>query len=219
VFVSIKEGATLKPSLSRAKLGPRSTACALGKGETVFAQGDPAECVFYIRTGRVKVTFLSTDGRRATIAILGAGDFFGEDSLTVRSRRTMTATAITDCTLERVEKAVVIRALFGGRGFSDLFISWLLARKTHTEEDLLDQLLNSTEKRLARRLLLIAEAGKPGSLGATRMKISQETIAEMIGTTQSRVSFFMNRFRSLGLIDYNGALRVRGSLAKLLASD
>jgi CRP-like cAMP-binding protein len=187
------------------------------RDQIIFSQGDPGDSVFYIVRGKVKVTFVSQEGKKATIGILGTGDFFGEECLTDRLRRTATVTAMTDCKLERLEKAVVIGMLVDEPRFSDLFTSYLLTRKIQMEQDLIDQLLNPTEKRLARRLLLIAAHGKTGASGSIQMKISQETLAEMIGTTQSRVSFFMNRFRSLGLIDYNGTLRIRSSLSKLVA--
>lgn len=220
VFVLIKERVSLKPNPLRARIGEGSSTCELHKDQTVFTQGDPADCVFYIVRGMVKVTFLSQDGKKATIALLGAGDFFGEESLAVTQRRIATVTAMTDCKLERLEKAAVARALLDEPKFSEQFISYLLARKLQTEQDLVDQLLNPTDKRLARRLLLMAGLGKAGTPGRSiLMKISQETLAEMIGTTQSRVSFFMNRFRGLGLLDYNGTLRVRSSLSQLVASD
>ena len=219
VFVSIKERVSLKHSFFRAQVGEGSSTCEVHKDQIILSQGDPADSVFYIQSGKVKVTCLSQDGKKATIAILGACDFFGEESLTVRPRRIATVTAMTDCKLERLEKAAVTRALLDEPKFSELFISYLLARKIQAEQDLVDQLLNPTERRLARRLLLMAGLGKVGVPGSILMKISQETLAEMIGTTQSRVSFFMNRFRRLGLIDYNGTLRVRSSLSKLVASD
>jgi CRP-like cAMP-binding protein len=189
------------------------------RDQIIFSQGDPADSVFYIVRGKVKVTFLSQEGKRATIGILGAGHFFGEESLTDRLQRTANVTAMTDCKLERLEKTVVTRMLVDVPKFSDLFTSYLLARKVQMEQDLIDQLLNPTEKRLARRLVLIAADGKTRTSGSILMKISQETLAEMIGTTQSRVSFFMNRFRRLGHIDYNGTLRIRSSLSKLVAYD
>ena len=193
VFVSIKERASLKHNFFRAQVGEGSSICELHKDRIIFSQGEPADSVFYIQSGMVKVTCLSQDGKKATIAILGAGDFFGEESLTVRQRRMATVTAMTDCVLERLAKAAVTRALRDEPKFSELFISYLVARKVQTEHDLVDQLLNPTDKRLARRLLFIAGLGKVGAPGSSLMKLSQETLAEMIGTTQSRVSFFMNK--------------------------
>ena len=219
MLVLIKERASLGSSFFRAQLGEGSSTCELRKDQIVFSQGDPADSAFYVQRGMVKVTFLSPEGRKATIAILGAGDFFGEESLTVRQRRMATVTAMTDCKLERLGKAAISRALRDEPKFSELFISYLLARKVETEQDLVDQLLNPTDKRLARRLLFMAAPGKTGTSRSISMKISQETLAEMIGTTQSRVSYFMNKLRSLGLIDYNGTLRVRSSLSKLVAYD
>jgi CRP-like cAMP-binding protein len=219
VFVFIKERASLGSSFFRARLGAGSSTSEPRKDQIVVSQGDPADSVFYIQRGKVKLTCLSRDGKKATVAILGAGDFFGEESLTVRQRHIATVTAMTDCRLERLEKAAVTRVLRDEPKFSELFMSYLLTRKIQTELDLVDQLLNPTDKRLARRLLFLADLGKAGAPGSILMKISQETLAEMIGTTQSRVSFFMNKFRSLGLIDYNGTLRIRSSLSKLVASD
>lgn len=218
VFVFIKERASLGSSFFRARLGAGSSTSEPRKDQIVVSQGDPADSVFYIQRGKVKLTCLSRDGKKATVAILGAGDFFGEESLTVRQRRIATVIAMTDCRLERLEKAAVTRVLRDEPKFAELFMSYLLTRKIQMEQDLVDQLLNPTDKRLARRLLLIVGLGKTGTPGRSiLMKISQETLAEMIGTTQSRVSFFMNKFRSLGL--YNGTLTVRSSLSKLVGSD
>jgi CRP/FNR family cyclic AMP-dependent transcriptional regulator len=210
VFVLIKERVSLGPNFFRTKIGEESSTSQPQKDQIIFSQGDLADSVFYIVRGMVKVTFLSREGKKATIAILGAGDFFGEESLTGKVRRTATVTAMIDCKVERLEKAAVTRMLVDEPKFSELFTSYLLLRKLLIEQDLVDQLLNPTEKRLARRLLSMAAPGKAGAAGSILMKISQETLAEMIGTTQSR---------SLGLIDYSGTLSVRSSLSKLVAHD
>ena len=183
------------------------------KGGIVFAQGDPCDAVFYIQTGRVKLTVVSKTGKEATIGILGVGDFFGEDSLVIQHLRMGTATALTDCALMRIEKKTMAKVLHSQHEFSDLFMEHLLAKNIRYREDLIDQLFNSSEKRLARILLLFAGFGKNGIQERTQIpKISQETLAEMVGTTRPRVSSFMNKFRKLGFIDYNGDLEVHSSL-------
>ncbi len=183
------------------------------KGGIVFAQGDACDAVFYIQDGRVKLTVVSSTGKEATIAILGAGDFFGEDSLVIHHMRMGTATALTDCTLLRIGKKAMLNALHTRREFSDLFVEHLLAKNIRYREDLIDQLFNSSEKRLARILLLFAGFGNDSIKERTEIpKISQETLAEMVGTTRPRVSSFMNKFRKLGFIDYNGGLEIRSSL-------
>ena len=183
------------------------------KGGIVFAQGDTCDAVFYIQAGRVKLTVVSSTGKEATIGILGAGDFFGEDSLVTQHIRMGTATALVDCTLMRIEKGAMLKVLHSEHGFSDLFVEHLLVKNFRYREDLIDQLFNSSEKRLARILLLFAGFGKDGIQERTEIpKISQETLAEMVGTTRPRVSSFMNKFRKMGFIDYNGGLEVHSSL-------
>jgi CRP-like cAMP-binding protein len=185
----------------------------------IFAQGDPADAVFYIQTGRVKLTVVSKTGKEATIGILGEDDFFGEASLAGQGLRMDSATAITDCAVLRIEKKAMMEALHRKHEFSDMFVAYLLARNIRYEEDLVDQLFNSSEKRLARILLLLARFGKEGAPETVVPKISQEMLAEMIGTTRSRVSFFMNRFRKLGFVDYNGGLQVHSSLLNVVLHD
>jgi len=186
------------------------------KNETVYAQGDPADSVFYIHKGKAKITVLSEQGKEAVVALLGPGDFFGEGCLAGQPRRMATASAMTDCVIARMAKADVVRVIHEQPAFSELFISHLLARNIRVEEDLVDQLFNSSEKRLARVLLLLANFGKETKPEPVIAKISQETLAEMIGTTRSRVSFFMNKFRDLGLIAYNGHIEVHSSLLNVV---
>jgi CRP/FNR family cyclic AMP-dependent transcriptional regulator len=189
------------------------------KKQTIFAQGDLADAVFYLQTGKVKLTVVSKSGKEATIAILGEGNFFGEGSLAGQALRMGCATAITDCAVLRIDKRAMIDALHREHAFSDMFVAYLLGRNIRYEEDLVDQLFNSSEKRLARILLLLAHFGKEGIPETVVPKISQETLAEMVGTTRSRVSFFMNRFRKLGFIHYNGGLQVHSSLLNVVLHD
>ncbi len=185
-----------------------------------FAQGEPADCIFYLQTGRAKLTVISKSGKEATIALLGPGDFVGEESMAgTPSLRMATATAIVPCTALKIERTEMIRAMHQEYAFSDLFLKFLLARSMRTQADLVDQLFNSSEKRLARILLLMAEFGQPGEAEPLIPKISQETLAEMVGTTRSRVSFFMNRFRKLGFITYNGGIHVKKSLLNVFLHD
>ncbi len=187
--------------------------------QTIFAQGDAADAVFYIQTGKVKLTVVSKTGKEATIGILSEGDFFGEGALAGQLVRISSATAMTDCAILRIEKKAMMGALHREHEFSDLFVAYLLARNIRYEEDLVDQLFNSSEKRLARILLLLAHFGKEGIPQTVVPKISQEMLAEMIGTTRSRVSFFMNRFRKMGFIHYNGGLQVHSSLLNVVLHD
>ena len=189
------------------------------KGQIVFRQGDPADAVFYIQSGRVKKTIVSEQGKEAVVALLGAGDFFGEGSLAGEALRLATVSALTKCTIARISKADITRVIREEPAFAELFISHLLARNSRVEEDLVDQLFNSSEKRLARTLLLLANFGKEGRPEPIIAKVSQETLAEMIGTTRSRVSFFMNKFRKLGLIDYNGSIEIHSSLLNVVLRD
>jgi CRP/FNR family cyclic AMP-dependent transcriptional regulator len=182
------------------------------KGQVVFAQGGPGDAVFYIQKGKAKLTVVSEQGKEAVIAILGADDFFGEGCLAGQTQRIATVTAMTDSVIVRLEKSAIIEVLHQEPAFSELFIAHLLGRSIRIEADLVDQLFNSSEKRLARLLLLLANFGKEGNPQSIHLQISQETLAEMIGTTRSRVSFFMNRFRKLGFISYNGKIEVHSSL-------
>jgi CRP/FNR family transcriptional regulator, cyclic AMP receptor protein len=189
------------------------------KGDIIFSQGDDADSVVYVKEGRIKVTVVSAQGKEAVVAILGPDQFLGEGCLIGQPRRLATATAMTDGVAMRVDKAEIVRVLQDEPAFSKIFISHILARNARVEEDLVDQLFNSTEKRLARVLLLLANFGKEGKPEPIIAKISQETLAEMIGTTRSRVSFFMNKFRSLGFIEYNGHLEVHSSLLSVVLND
>ena len=185
-----------------------------------FSQGDPADSVFYIQKGRARVTVVSTKGKEATITLLSAGEFVGEESLmAIAGLRLATATAMTACIALKIRREEMIRVMHEEHDFSDLFMKFLLARSMRTQADLIDQLFNSSEKRLARVLLLMAEFGQAGEPETLIPKISQETLAEMIGTTRSRVSFFMNRFRKLGFIDYNGRIQVHRSLLNVVLHD
>jgi CRP/FNR family transcriptional regulator, cyclic AMP receptor protein len=189
------------------------------KNQKVFSQGDPAESVFYVQQGRVKLTVISKDGKEAVIAILGPGDFFGEGCLAGQLHRMSTSVALSESSIIRLEKAGVIRALHDDPAFSELFLHHLLTRNIRIEEDLVDQLFNSSEKRLARVLLLLANFGKDGKPEPVLPKMSQETLAEIVGTTRSRISFFMNKFRKLGFIEYNGKLEVHSSLLSVILHD
>jgi CRP/FNR family cyclic AMP-dependent transcriptional regulator len=204
--------------LKSAGLGRRIV--QLKPNEVFFAQGNPADSVFYLQTGRAKLTVVSKNGKEATITLLSAGDFVGEESIAgVVGLRIAAATAITGCSALKIERDEMIRVLHEEHAFSDLFLKFLLARSMRTQADLVDQLFNSSEKRLARILLLMAEFGKPGEPETLIPQITQETLAEMIGTTRSRVSFFMNRFRKLGFIEYNGRIRVHKSLLNVVLHD
>jgi CRP-like cAMP-binding protein len=189
------------------------------KDKTIFRQGDPSDAVFYIQSGKVKTTVVSEEGKEAVVAILDTGDFFGEGCLTGQPQRLSTVTALTECVIVRITKTDITRVIHEEPAFAELFIAHLLARNSRVEEDLVDQLFNSSEKRLARTLLLLANFGKEGRPEPIIAKVSQETLAEMIGTTRSRVSFFMNKFRKLGLIDYNGSIEVHSSLLNVVLHD
>jgi CRP-like cAMP-binding protein len=188
--------------------------------QTFFVQGTPADSIFYIQGGRARLTVVSQTGKEATITLLSTGDFVGEESIAaVAGMRIATATAITACTALKIDRHEMIRVMHDEHAFSDLFLAFLLARSMRSQADLIDQLFNNSEKRLARILLLMAEFGKPGEQETLIPKITQETLAEMIGTTRSRVSFFMNRFRRLGFIDYKGRIRVHKSLLNVVLKD
>ena len=204
-----------KTFLAQAGLGRTMTSYA--KNKVIFVQGEPSDAVFYIQKGRAKLTVLSTQGKEATIALLGEGDFMGEGCITSdQPLRVASATAVTHCLILRIEKEAMLNVLHREHAFSDLFVAYLVDRYNQTQADLVDQLFNSAEKRLARTLLLLAHFGKEGRSENVIPKISQETLAEMIGTTRARVNFFMNRFRQLGLIDYNGGLEVHSSLLDIV---
>jgi CRP/FNR family cyclic AMP-dependent transcriptional regulator len=187
--------------------------------EVIYAQGEPADAVFYIKKGKVKKTVLSEQGKEAVVAIFGPDEFCGEACLTGQMLRLATATAMTKCEAMRFEKAAIIRLLHEEPAFAEMFISHLLVRTVRVEADLVDQLFNSSEKRLARALLLLANFGKEDRSELVIAKVSQETLADMIGTTRPRVSFFMNKFRRMGLIDYNGHLKIRSSLLNVVLHD
>ncbi|MBZ5599180.1 MAG: Crp/Fnr family transcriptional regulator [Acidobacteriia bacterium] len=190
------------------------------KNQTLFVQGDPADAVFYIKKGRIKLTVLSKQGKEATIALLGPEDFMGEGCITSEQPlRMASATAITECSVLRIEKQAMLNVLHREHSFSDLFVAYLVMRNSQIQEDLVDQLFNSAEKRLARTLLLLARFGKEGRSEIVLPKISQETLAEMVGTTRARVNFFMNRFRRLGFIQYNGGLEIHSSLLDIVLHD
>jgi CRP/FNR family cyclic AMP-dependent transcriptional regulator len=187
--------------------------------KAVFLQGDPSNAIFYIEKGKVKLTVVSKRGKEAVVAILGAGDFLGEECMAGQTQRISTATALSECRIVRIEKAAAIAALRADPAFSELFLAYLLDRNIRTQEDLVDQLFNSSEKRLARILLLLAHYGRERQPDLVIAKISQETLAEMIGTTRSRVNYFMNKFRKLGFIKYNGELEVNSSLLNVVLYD
>jgi CRP-like cAMP-binding protein len=207
------------PTIFLAKVKGGKTVATYRVGEIVFSQGGAADAVFYIQTGKVKLAVVSSEGKEAVVAILDAGDFCGEGCLAGQVVRMSTAAAMTECAITRVEKASMVRALHDEIAFSEVFMAYLLARNIRVEEDLVDQLFNSSEKRLARLLLLLANFGKEARPEPVLLKISQETLAEMIGTTRSRVSFFMNKFRKLGFIEYNGKLEVHSSLLNVILYD
>src|SRR5580698_4978570 len=187
--------------------------------KAIFCQGDPADCIFYIEKGKVKVGVVSKRGKEAVVALLGPGDFIGEGCLAGQMVRMATATPLTDCSIVRIEKEATVRALRDDPGFSEIFLAYLLVRNIRSQEDLVDQLFNSSDKRLARVLLLLANYGQEAKPDLVIEKISQETLAEMIGTTRSRVSHFMNKFRKLGFIKYNGSLEVHSSLLSVVLHD
>jgi CRP-like cAMP-binding protein len=204
--------------LARAGLGKKIL--NLKKNDTAYAQGDPTDAIFYVQTGRLRITVTSANGKEATLALVGAGEFAGEDCMvSAHPLRLATATAMTECALLRISKPEMVRALHQEPAFSNVFVSFLLTRNARIQADLVDQLFNSSEKRLARILLLLAQFGKESKPETVVPKISQETLAEMIGTTRSRVSFFMNRFRKLGFVEYNGEIRVHNSLLNIFLQE
>jgi len=205
------------PKTFLAQTGLGRTITAYPKNRPIFVQGQPSDAIFYIQKGRAKLTVLSTQGKEATIALLGEGDFMGEGCITSdQPVRVASATAITQCLVLRIEREAMLSVLHREHAFSDLFVAYLVDRYNQTQADLVDQLFNSAEKRLARTLLLLAHFGKEGRSENVIPKISQEILAEMIGTTRARVNFFMNRFRKLGFIDYNGGLEIHSSLLDIV---
>ena len=211
--------AAFDPKAFLAIVGEGKTILEFRKDQVVFAQGDVADTVFYIQKGRVKVVVISEQGKEAVVGIFGPGQFFGEGCMNGHSVRIATTTAMEDCLVTAITKAAMLAALHDQPKFSEMFMAYLLTRNSRIEEDLIDQLFNSSEKRLARLLLLLANFGKEGSPQPIIPNISQETLAEMIGTTRSRVSFFMNKFRKLGLISYNGKIEVNSSLLNAVLYD
>jgi CRP/FNR family cyclic AMP-dependent transcriptional regulator len=206
-------------SMFLARAGDQRAILRCHKKRVLFSQGDPADAIFYVQKGRLKLTVMSERGKEAVIGIVGTGDFFGEGCLAGQPLRMSTATALAESSILRLEKPGVVRLLHEEPAFAELFLKYLLTRNIRFEEDLVDQLFNSSEKRLARVLLLLANYGKEAKPEPVVAKISQETLAEMIGTTRSRVSFFMNKFRKLGFIEYNGELRVHSSLLTIVLHD
>ena len=211
-----KKGRIFDPQVFLETVGLKRSITQCPPNHKIFSQGDPSDAVFYIQKGRVKLTTLSKHGKEAVIAILGAGDFLGEACLTGQTVRVASATAIVPSAILRIEKDEMLRVLQKERALSGLFISYLLSRNLRIEEDLVDQLFNSSEKRLARTLLLLARYGKEGKPETVVPEIDQETLAEMIGVTRERVNFFMNKFRKLGFIDYNGGLQIHSSLLSVV---
>jgi CRP-like cAMP-binding protein len=211
--------AAFDPKDFLAKVGEGKTLLEVRKDQIVFAQGDAADTVFYIQRGRLKVVVISEQGKEAVVGILEPGQFFGEGCMNGHSVRIATTTAMEDCLVTAITKTAMLAALHDQPKFSEMFMAYLLTRNSRIEEDLIDQLFNSSEKRLARLLLLLANFGKEGSPQPITPNISQETLAEMIGTTRSRVSFFMNKFRKLGFVSYNGKIEVNSSLLNAVLYD
>ncbi|MBZ5727588.1 MAG: Crp/Fnr family transcriptional regulator [Acidobacteriia bacterium] len=207
------------PKVFLAKTNGGRTTTDYDENGVIFAQGDPADAVFYIQKGRVKLTVVSQQGKEAVVAILKEGDFFGEGCLAGQPLRMASAVALSECSIMKLGKAAVVGLLHQEPSFSELFVAHLLSRNIKIEEDLVDQLFNSSEKRLARVLLLLANFGKEAQTEPVVPKISQETLAGIVGTTRSRVSFFMNRFRKLGFIEYNGGLKIHSSLLNVVLHD
>ena len=218
--MAIKRRSSFNSTSFLAKVGEGRSVGKYRKGQVVFSQGDAGDAVFYVQKGKVKFTVVSEQGKEAVVAILGTDDFFGEGCLAGQVQRISTVTAMTDSVIARIEKAAIIRVIHQQPTFAEMFIAHLLARTIRVEADLVDQLFNSSEKRLARMLLLLANFGKESKPEPIIAKISQETLAEMIGTTRSRVSFFMNKFRELGFIDYNGSgVEIHSSLLNVVLHD
>jgi CRP/FNR family cyclic AMP-dependent transcriptional regulator len=220
VVTQVKQKRDFDPMEFLATLGQGRKVVAFSTKQKVFTQGDAADAVFYVQKGKVRLTVVSKVGKEATLGVLSEGEFFGEGALAGQPYRMGSSTAMTDCELLKIDKKAMMLALHREHKFSDLFVAYLLARNIRYEEDLVNQLFNSSEKRLARILLLLAHFGKEGAPEAVIPRISQETLAEMIGTTRSRVSFFMNRFRKFGFVDYGeGGLEVHSSLLNVVLHD
>jgi CRP/FNR family cyclic AMP-dependent transcriptional regulator len=218
--ISVKKECNFDPKEFLATIGQGRKLVAVAKKQTIYAQGASCDAVFYIQKGKVRLTVVSALGKEATLGLLSEGEFFGEGSLAAQLLRMGSAIAMTDCELMRVDKKAMMLALHQEPAFSDMFTAYLLGRNIRFEEDLVDQLFNSSEKRLARVLLLMARFGEAGVRETLIPKISQETLAEMVGTTRSRVSFFMNKFRTLGFVDYGGSgMQVHGSLLNAVLQD
>ena len=213
-----KRGATLAPT-SVEWAGVKASQRGYEAAATIFTQGDPAASVLFVEEGAVRLSIVSQAGKEAVIAVLDANHFFGEGCLAGQQQRMVTATAMTDCSIRSVDKQEMVRQLHNRPAFADVFLAHMLTRNIRIEEDLVDQLFNSTEKRLARTLLLLARYGEPEASHRALPKLSQEVLAEMVGTTRSRVNFFMNKFRKLGFIDYNGALKINNSLLSVVLRD
>lgn len=217
--MATKQNPAFDPLVFLAKAGDGRTVTKYPKHKVLFSQGDAADSVFYIQRGKVKVTVISEQGKEAVVAVLGPVAFCGEGCLTGQPLRLSSAAAMTDCDLMRLDKAAIIRVLHEEPAFSEMFVAYLLTRTIRVEEDLVDQLFNSSEKRLARALLMLANFGKEGRPEPIFANVSQETLAEMIGTTRSRVSFFMNKFRRLGFISYNGHMEIHSSLLGIVLNE
>jgi CRP/FNR family cyclic AMP-dependent transcriptional regulator len=220
INIPIKKKRNFDPAAFLAQAGLGRTIVHLDNKKTAFSQGDPADSVFYIQSGRIRLSVIAKTGKEATIALLGAGEFCGEECIaSSQPVRVASASAITPCILLKIDRKEMIRVLHREPALSDIFVSYLLARNARVQEDLVDQLFNSSEKRLARILLLLAQFGKEKAPEKVIPKISQEVLAEMVGTTRARVNFFMNRFRKLGFIEYNGAIEVHPSLLSIVLHD
>ena len=217
--MAIRRRSPFNPKSFLAKVGEGRSIGKYRKDQNVFSQGDLADAVFYIQRGKVKATVVSEQGKEAVVAILGTNEFFGEACLAGQARRIATVATMMESVIVRLEKAAIVRVIHKEPAFSEMFIAHLLGRSIRVEADLVDQLFNSSEKRLARLLLLLANFGKEGKPEPIIAKVSQETLAEMIGTTRSRVSFFMNKFRKLGFIEYNGSIAVHSSLLNVVLHD
>lgn len=215
----LKPPPAFDPKAFLARVGSGGTVGTYTADQAVFSQGDPADAVFYIQKGKVKITVVSEQGKEAVVALLGPKDFFGESALAGQAKRISSAVAISDAVITRIEKATIIKLIHDEPAFAEAFIAHLLGRAVRVEADLIDQLFNSSEKRLARLLLLLAKFGKETDPEPMIAKISQETLAQMIGTTRARVSFFMNKFRRLGFISYNGHIEVHTSLLNAVLHD
>src|SRR6476660_3054108 len=217
--MTIEQGPSFDPKSFLAKVGEGRSIGRYRKDRIVFTQGDPADSVFYIQKGKIKFTVISEHGKEAVVALLGPDEFCGEGCLAGQPRRIGTATAMTECEILRLEKGAIVRILHDEPAFSEMFVAHLLARTIRVEEDLVDHLFNSSEKRLARILLLLANFGKEGKPETVIPDVTQAMLAEMIGTTRSRVSFFMNKFRKLGFIEYNGKIQIHSSLLNVVLHD